>query len=82
VDPFIGVGLYFIVDWFPQYETLTTKQKRLVFAAVCLLVPLLGVALGVASGFQEPVWESTFWPALVAAGTAFAAGTVAHVREL
>ena len=78
----VGVLLSYVVEWFPKYETLEPKVKRLIFGLTCLLVPAVGVALGIASGFQEPVWATTFWPAIVAAGIAFGSGTLAHTRKL
>ena len=78
----VGVLLSYVVEWFPKYGDLEPKVKRLVFGLACLLVPMVGVALGIASGFQEPVWGATFWPALVAAAVAFGSGTMIHVRKL
>ena len=78
----VGILLSYIVEWWPKYGTLEPKVKRLIFAGLCLLVPAIGVTLGIVSGFQEPVWATTFWPALVAAAIAFSAGTAAHTRKL
>jgi len=78
----VGILLSYVVEWFPKYEALEPKVKRLIFAGLCLLVPAVGVAFGIGSGFQEPVWATTFWPALVAAAVAFGAGTAMHTRKL
>ena len=77
-----GALLSVFVEYWPQYETFDPKAKRLIFAVLCLLVPTVGVALGIASGFQEPIWDVTFWPALQAAFVAFGAGQAAHLRKL
>jgi len=78
----VGILLSYIVEWWPKYGTLEPKVKRLIFAGLCLLVPAIGVTLGIVSGFQEPVWATTFWPALCAAAVAFGAGTAMHTRKL
>ena len=78
----VGWALSIVVEWFPEYESLEPRKKRLIFGGLCFIVPTLGVILGIASGLQEPDWATTFWPAIVAAGIAFATGTVAHTRKL
>lgn len=83
----IGVAVGFLLsvvveEYWGAYETFEPKVKRLIFAALCLIVPALGVTFGIASGLQEPIWATTFWPALVAAAVAFGTGTLAHTREL
>ncbi len=78
----VGILLSYVVEWFPKYEALKPKVSRLIFAGLCLFVPAVGVALGISSGFQEPVWATTFWPALQAAAIAFGAGTAIHTRKL
>ena len=78
----VGVLLSLLVEYWPKYETLEPKVKRLVFGGLCLIVPTVGVILGVYTGLQVLVWDTTVWPALVAAAVAFGAGTVAHTRKL
>jgi hypothetical protein len=45
---------------------------------ICMVVPLLGCVLGILTLGWSPSFEATFWPALVAGGTAFVTGTGFH----
>jgi hypothetical protein len=79
----IGFVLSFAVDWFPQYEGLSAKAKRLAMLALCLAIPVLAKALELA--FFGGVWGDfplTWWPVLVAGFSAFTSSQVAHTREL
>lgn len=71
-----------LIQYIPKYEALAPKWKRLVFAVVCLAVPLVAAVLGVITLDWSLDFEATFWPAIVAGATAFATGTISHVRKL
>jgi hypothetical protein len=79
-----GLVLSWIVEYWPAYGELEAKFKRLVFLALCFVVPLAATAGLVASGFTGP-WgdfQNVWWPALVAGFTAFTSGQVSHLRKL
>lgn len=78
----VGVALSWIIEWWPQYGIWSARAKRLTFLLLCLLIPLVAAVLRWLTGIAELTWAGLLWPALVAGGTAFAAGTVAHTRKL
>jgi len=79
----VGILLSFAVEYWPQYKALEGKWKRLVFAGLSFVVPLVG-ALGAAASGLAPWgdWAGHWWPALVAGGAAFFSGSIAHIRKL
>ena len=78
----VGIGLSFVTEYIPGYEALVPKWKRLIFLVFCLAIPLAAAGLAILTAGAPLSWELTFWPALLAGGTAFAGGTIAHVRKL
>ena len=79
----VGVLLSFVVEYWQGYQTLDAKWKRLVFAGLSFVVPLVGAVASSASGFAAWAdWAGHWWPALVAGAAAFFGGQVAHVRKL
>ncbi len=78
----VGVLLSWVVELNPRYEEFAPKVKRLVFAALCLAVPLLAAALRGALGYVEWSFDPLFWHALWAGAAAIGVGTVVHVRKL
>ena len=79
----VGVLLSFVVEYWPAYQELEGKYKRLVFMGLSFIVPLVGAVASAASGFAP--WSDFaghWWPALVAGAAAFFGGQVAHVRKL
>ena len=78
----LGVGESILVEYIPRFGDLDPKWKRLVFLAICMAIPLAAAGLGIATEGWGVTWQGTFWPAVLAGGTAFAGGTVAHVRKL
>ena len=83
ISVIVGILLSFAVEYWPAYQAFEAKYKRLVFAGLSFVVPLLGAVASAASGFA--VWgdfSGHWWPALVAGAAAFFGGQVAHVRKL
>ena len=78
----VGVALSYVVEWWKGYENLTAQAKRLVFLALCLVIPLYSAGVGILSCGQSPSFMDTWWPALVAGFVAFGSGTAAHTRKL
>jgi len=84
VNSAVGFLLSFLVEYWPKYNDLAAKWKRLVFIALSFSVPLLFTALAVATGeFGTWLdWATTWWPAIVAGAASAFAGTLAHARKL
>jgi len=76
VGTVVGAILSVVAEYWPWYQALASKVKRLVFAGMCFVVPLVGAALACAMGYQPCGWEETFWPAIYQGGlVAFGVGT-------
>lgn len=71
-----------LIEYFPSFDALAPRWKRVVFFLISLLVPLAGAALGILTLGWTNAWESTWWNAIQAGVLAFAAGTVVHARKL
>jgi len=82
INAVVGFFLSYGVEYWPKFGELDPKWQRVVFLALCLVVPLVGAGLSIAFGYQAASWTDTFWPAILAGGLAFGAGTVAHTRKL
>lgn len=83
INAIVGMLLSVLGEYLPPqcYLDLSKKKKRMVFAAVALLVPVLAAALSCALGYQTWELEATFWPAIMNGGIiAFALGTLAHTN--
>lgn len=79
----IGFVLSFVVKWWPQYELLSAKSKRVVMLALCLAIPVAAKALELAGyGGAWADFALTWWPVLVAGFSAFTSSQVAHTRKL
>lgn len=78
----VGVVLSYVIEWWKGYADLSAAGKRLVFLAICLVLPLSAVGVGILSCGQSPAFTETWWPALVAGFVAFGTGTAVHTRKL
>jgi NhaP-type Na+/H+ or K+/H+ antiporter len=77
-----GLLLSWLADYVPRFTYLDAKQKRLVFLAACLLVPIVASLAAAATGLARLTWDPLLWNAIVAGVTAFGAGTVLNTRSL
>ena len=78
----VGVVLSFVVEYWPAYEALEAKWKRLVFFGLCLFVPVLGGILSCVSNLAAWAdFAGHWWPVLVAGWGAFFSGSMAHLRK-
>jgi hypothetical protein len=83
INAAVGVLIYFLMDWWPDFGLLAPKAKRLLVMMLCLLVPLLATLASVATlGLPISDWPGTWWPAIVAGITVFTASTALHTRDL
>jgi hypothetical protein len=78
----VGALLSVILEYWPKFGTLAPRYKRAAFFVLCMVVPLVGAALGILTADWPAGFETTFWPALVAGFMAFASGTMLHIREM
>ena len=78
----VGVLLSFAVDYFPSYDTLSAKAKRLVFFGLCLAISAGAGALIPLLQGQALHWDPIVANAIVASLAAMGGGTLAHTREL
>ncbi len=78
INVIIGFALTFVVEWFPQWEDLDKKIKRLVFFLASLIIPVASALLGVVAGYQQLDFATTIWPCLVAGFVAFTTGTFGY----
>jgi len=78
----LGFALSFLVEWWPTWNDLQPKAKRLLFLAFNLAIPLLAALAAGAAGYEPWSFETLIWPALVAGFLSFSSGTIAHLRKL
>jgi MFS family permease len=78
----VAVVLSILVEYVPRYSYLSPKQKRLIYAALCLVMPVTGAALLAAGGYEPLTWDPLVWRAVLAGAAAFGAGTAAHTPRL
>jgi hypothetical protein len=77
-----GIILSLIVDYWPKYQALSPKMKRLVFFGICLAVPLAAATALVAFGYEAASWQKLFWFALQAGVLAGWTGTAWNTQNL
>lgn len=77
----VGIVLSYVVEWFPAFEQLSPKMKRLYFLLSCVLISTLAGIGGAALTFNWN-WDHIVGNALVASFAAMSLGTVAHTRDL
>ena len=82
INAIVGLILSYAVEWYPNWENLPSRIKRPVMLAVCMIVPLLALTIGLVTGTQSGDFNTLWWPVIVAGFTAFATSTVAHIRKL
>lgn len=78
INAAVGVILAVIGEYLPMYQDLLPKTKKLLFAGLCFVVPLVASFLAVQSGYADGSFEGTYWPAIIAGATAFTAGQGTH----
>jgi hypothetical protein len=82
VAAIVGFVLSFVVEWWPAYEKLAPRVKRVVFLGLCLIVPVLAAALRGLLGYTPWSFDPLFWHALWHGFAAYGVGNIAHTREL
>ena len=78
----VGFILSWVVEWFPAYEKLAPRVKRIVFLAVCLVVPIVAVTVRGLLGYASWTFDPLYWHALWNGFIAYGVGNLAHIRKL
>lgn len=76
----VGILASLLVDYWPWFKALPSKQKTVAFFVISLAIPVAVAFLGCWTLGWLWSWEETFWPALVAGATAFITGTALHLK--
>ena len=82
VAAIVALLLSWLIEYWPRYKLLEPKLKRLVFGALCFIVPVIGALLRAATGQVTLTFDPLIWQALVAGAAAFGAGTALHTPKL
>jgi hypothetical protein len=74
----VGALLSAVMEYWPAYQHLAAKTKRLLFAALCLAIPVIVAVVKTQLGYADGTWEGTYWDAVVAGFMAFGGGQGLH----
>ena len=81
INAIVGFILSFVVEWFPEYDGLSSRAKRLVMILLCFIVPVAALVGLVLLG-DVGLSVDAVWVALSAGFSAFFGSQVAQVRQL
>jgi hypothetical protein len=83
INVLVGGAIYYLVEYWPEFELLAPRMKRLVVAGLCLVIPLLATLLSVFSvGLPANDWANTWWPVIVSGFAAFTTLTMIQSKYL
>lgn len=77
-----GVGLSYLVDLWPKFETLSPKAKRFTVMGICVALPLLALGFAWLTGCNAQPSGEDVWQAVLAGALAFGASQFSHARQL
>ncbi len=80
INAAVGFVISFLAEWWPSFEALEPKAKRLVMMVLCFVIPLAALLARVALG--EMLTVDSVWACVLAGFSAFFGSQAAHVREL
>jgi hypothetical protein len=78
----VALVISILVEYVPPYGKLSPKPKRLVFAGLCLIVPVVAALLRAVGGYVPFTFDPLIWNALVSGAAALGVGTLAHTGKL
>ena len=78
----VAILLSFAVEYIKPYSDLAPKNKRLIYFALCLVVPILGAALRAGLGYTPLTFDPLIWHALWNGVAAGGIGTLVHTYNL
>ena len=81
INVIVGFLLSFVVEWFPKYEGLAPRWKRLVVVVLSFVIPVSSAVVLWLMGEVELSYN-VVWLALSAGFAAFFGSQVGHAREL
>ena len=81
INVIIGFLLSFVVEWFPEYEKLASRWKRLVAMGLSFVIPVGSVVILWLVG-ELPLSLDVVWVALSAGFAAFFGSQLSHARTL
>lgn len=81
INVIIGFLLSFVVEWFPKYEGLAPRWKRLIVVVLSFVIPVTSALVLWLTGEVELSYN-VVWLALSAGFAAFFGSQVGHAREL
>lgn len=81
INAIVGFILSFVVEYWPAYDNLPPRKKRLVVGAFCFVIPVAALLAKVALGY-ELIDRNTLWSVLVNGFAAFTGSQAAHLRSL
>lgn len=76
-----GLLISLIIEYWPKFQAVVEpKFKTAIFFGLCMLIPLLATAMGIATGEFGAWgdWQTTWWPALVSGWAAAGIGSLVH----
>lgn len=84
INAAVGMLLSLTTDYWPDYNALEPKWKRVLFFVICFLIPIVATVAAIVTGEFGAWgdWQTTWWPAIVAGATAAGVGTLVHTRKL
>ena len=82
VSAIVGFLLSWVVEWWPAYNNWPSRSKRLVYFALCLVVPVGAACLRAALGYVPWSFDPLIWHAIWNGFVAGGVGTIAHTRKL
>ena len=81
-DIALGIGLSYLVEVWPKFETLSAMAKRFTIMGACIAIPLLSLALSWGTGCNAHPSGEDVWQAVLAGFLAFGSSQFAHARKL
>lgn len=86
INVVVGYALSFLAEWWPGYEEVGPRGKRLIMMGLCFVIPGLSfvglLALGEIGGPGGPGVAEALWSCLLAGFAAFFGSQAAHLRSL
>jgi len=81
INVIIGFLLSFVLEWFPEYETLASRWKRIIAMGMSFVIPVLSI-LGLWLTGNVALTLDVVWLGLSAGFAAFFGSQMGHAREL
>lgn len=84
--PFVGaivaIVISWIVEYWPAYDKLEPRWKRMSYFLLCMVVPMVAATLRGLLGYVEWSFDPLYWHAMFNGFAAAGVGTLYHARKL